>query len=183
MKPARTPRENSGMVLCDRDARGLLLPMDPLQRFVAKCRFEPATGCVIWTGAQTQGRGNTAVYGGFWFEGRRWFAHRWSGVHIHGLNLDGAQAGHNCPHGPNTLCVEHVVAQTQADNLAEQRERLGPPGTSQDARDRQYWLFVALGIERQPDQAAASPDDIPFYSPPEWFARHQPAVATSDCPF
>lgn len=82
---ARTPRERTGMVLCPRDPAGRLLPIDALQRFASKCEFDPVTGCVIWRGGTTQGRGNTATYGSFWYEGRRWFAHRWAGVHIHGL--------------------------------------------------------------------------------------------------
>ena len=59
--------------------------MTPLERFIAKCRFEPRTGCVRWIGGKTSGRGNTALYGSFWFEGRRWFAHRWAAAYIHGL--------------------------------------------------------------------------------------------------
>lgn len=153
-----------------------------LQRFAAKCEFDPATGCVLWRGGKTQGRGNTAVYGSFWADGRRWFAHRWAGVHIHGLNLDGVQAGHCCPHGPNTLCVQHVVAQTQAENLAELNARLHG---AQDARDRQYWLFVQLGIERAPPAATIITDDVPFYTPPQWLVDHGVKVAQDDddCPF
>lgn len=182
--PRRTPPDRSGTALCPRDDKGRLLPIDALERFAAKCRFDPTTGCVLWTGGTTQGRGNTAVYGSFWYEGRRWFAHRWSGVHIHKLDLDGVQAGHTCPHGPDTLCVEHVAAQTQLENLAELHDRRR---VEQSATERQYWLFVQLGIERQPDADQAprdEADEIPFYSPPEWFARLQPAtVGDDDCPF
>jgi hypothetical protein len=187
-KAPRTPRERTGMVLCPRDAAGRLLPIDALQRFASKCEFDATTGCVLWRGGTTQGRGNTATYGSFWYEGRRWFAHRWSGVHIHGLALDGVQAGHTCPCGPNTLCVEHVAGQTVAENMAEQIARLGPVGkrVEQSSAERQYWLFVQLGIEREPESPARDDSaDIPWYEPPEWFRPFMPAPVAidDDCPF
>lgn len=172
----RTPRELCGTNLCPRDARGQLLPIDARRRFADKCQFDPATGCVIWIGGTTQGRGNTAVYGSFWDGGRRWSAHRWSGVHIHGLDLDGVQAGHTCPHGPNTLCVQHVAAQTQLENLAEMHTR-----RAQTATERQYWLFVQLGLERAPETQEAPVDAVPFYSPPVWLQPYLPPAP--DCPF
>lgn len=186
----RTPRERCGLAFLPRDAKGRVLPIDALQRFAAKCDFDPVTGCVIWRGGTTQGRGNTAVYGSFWFEGRRWFAHRWSGVHIHGLNLDGVQAGHCCPHTggkPNTLCVEHVSAQTQAENLAELHERNAETRrVEQSSTERQYWLFVQLGIEQEPPVYEPPADGVPFYSPPQWFLDARPDYVVpelSDCPF
>lgn len=179
-KRPRTPPERSGTAVCERDERGRLLPADALARFAGKCEFDAATGCVIWRGGTTQGRGNTAIYGSFWYEGRRWFAHRWAGVHIHGLALDGVQAGHTCPHGPNTLCVQHVEPQTQAENLAEMH---GRRRVEQTANERQYWLFVSLGIEPAPGSPAPDPHDaIPFYDPPDWFRPFMPAPA-DDCPF
>lgn len=178
------------MVICPRDRLGRLQPLDALARFAAKCEFEPSTGCVLWRGGTTQGRGNTAVYGSFWDDGRRWSAHRWSGVHIHGLALDGVQAGHTCPCGPNTLCVEHVAAQTQQENLDELNGRLAARRVEQSATERQYWLFVSLGIERLPEAPARDPAaDIPFYEPPEWlrpFLVDRPVksgVQVDDCPF
>lgn len=184
---SRTPRERTGMVLCPRDERGLLLPIDALTRFAAKCTFDATTGCVRWIGGTTQGRGNSATYGSFWFEGRRWFAHRWSAVHIHGLNVDGVQVGHCCPHTggkPDTLCVEHVEGQTQLENLAELngRRRL----VDQSAAERQYWLFVSLGIEQSPETYEPGTNDIPFYEPPAWFRQARPDYVLpelSDCPF
>lgn len=182
----RTPRERCGAAFLPRDARGLLLPIDPLKRFAEKCRFDPVTGCVVWEGGTTAGRGNSAVYGSFWYEGRRWFAHRWSGVHIHGLALDGVQAGHCCPHTggkPNTLCVEHVEAQTQAENLDEMH---GRRKVEQSSAERQYWLFVQLGIEREPEAYVPDPEGIPFHEPPEWFRRARPDYVVpplADCPF
>ena len=183
----RTPRERCGAAFLPRNALGHLLPIDALRRFAEKCRFDSVTGCVIWTGGTTQGRGNTAVYGSFWYEGRRWFAHRWAGVHIHGLALDGVQAGHTCPCGPNTLCVEHVAGQTQQENLAELNGRLGERRrVEQSSAERQYWLFVQLGIEREPEAPARDEAaDIPFYEPPAWLRPYLPAPAAidDDCPF
>lgn len=166
------------MLLCKRDAAGRLLPMDALQRFADKCRFDPTTGCVVWTGGTTAGRGNSAVYGSFWFEGRRWFAHRWSGVHIHGLDLGGLQAGHDCPMPhPNTLCVQHVTGQTQRENLAEQNSRMA----RQTPEQRRYWLLVHRGYEPAPEAHVSDPDALPFHEPPEWF---RPFMAQpEECPF
>lgn len=187
-KPPRTPRERTGMVLCPRDARGRLLRLDALARFASKCQFDPATGCVLWVGGKTRGRGNTATYGSFWYDGARWFAHRWAGVHIHGLALDGVQAGHCCPSGPDTLCVEHVTGQSIAENMAEQIARLGPvgkriPRAEQSAHDRQYWLLVERGYEQLPEQPAAIAGDIPFHTPPEWLRPFMAQPETAECPF
>lgn len=175
------------MLLCDRDSRGRLIPLDALPRFAAKCEFDATTGCVLWTGGTTQGRGNTAVYGSFWDGGRRWSAHRWAGVHIHGLNLDGVQAGHTCPGHPNTLCVQHVAAQTQAENLEEMH---GRRKVEQTNAERQYWLFVSLGIERLPEPPEPDPlGDVPFFEPPEWLRPFlvdravKSGVQVDDCPF
>lgn len=185
-KRLRTPPERSGTALCPRDAAGRLLPIDALQRFAAKCDFDPVTGCVVWTGGTTAGRGNSAVYGSFWYEGRRWFAHRWAAVHIHGLPVEGVQVGHCCPHTlgkPNTLCVEHVEPQTQLENLAELH---GRRKVEQSTTERQYWLFVQIGLEREPEVYEPDPEGIPFYEPPEWFRRARPDYRTpplADCPF
>lgn len=152
-----------------------------LERFAEKCEFDPATGCVLWTGGTTAGRGNTARYGSFWFEGARWFAHRWAAIHIHGIALGENQAGHNCPAGPNTLCVQHVTGQTQLENLAELNGRLK---AKQCNADRQYFLFLALGIEQAPEPVEPDPEAVPFYTPPEWLAPFlKPKVNDDDCPF
>lgn len=152
-----------------------------LERFAEKCAFDPVTGCVLWTGGTTAGRGNSAVYGVFWDKGRREAAHRWSGINIHGLDLDGKQAGHCCPHGPNTLCVQHVAAQTQLENLAEMN---GRRKVQQSAREKQFWLFVSLGIEPAPAVQQIEPDDVPFYEPPDWLRPFLKQAENDDaCPF
>jgi hypothetical protein len=87
------------------------------RRFAEKCVFDYTTGCVLWSGG-TAGRGNSARYGVFWDDGR-WFAHRWAAVHIHGIELGPNEAGHCCPAGPNTLCVQHLEGQTKTDNVIE----------------------------------------------------------------
>lgn len=92
-------------------------------------------------------------------------AHLWAAEHIHKLDIGDRQVGHICPHGPNTLCVEHLTAQTQLENLAELhgRRRL-----AQSNADRRYWLFIHLGIERPPPGPEADADLVPFYLEPEW---------------
>lgn len=160
-----------------------------LARFRAKCLFDPRTGCVVWTGGTTRGRGNTATYGSFWYDGRRWFAHRFAAAFIHGLKIDGLQVGHCCPHTPdghpNTLCVEHVTGQTQIENLAEQMAR-GTGVCAQTNDVRQFWLFVDRGFEPPPpahDPASFGPDHIPFFEPPAWFRQRQATALVADCPF
>jgi len=191
---ARTSRQGptvtfpSGMERCPRDAMGRLLPISAIERFREKCQFQPETGCVLWIGGKTQGRGNSAVYGSFWFEGRRWFAHRWAGVFIHGLDLDGLQAGHNCPHTPdghpNTLCVQHITGQTQLDNLAEQHARLAKIRADQSNDVRQHWLLVHRGYEEpEPTHDPATiAGTVPYFVPPAWLVG-EVLPPIDDCPF
>lgn len=156
-----------------------------LQRFAEKCRFDAATGCVLWTGATTAGRGNSTRYGSFWDEGRRVFAHRWAAVHIHGIELGTNEAGHCCPSGPNSLCVQHLEGQTKAVNVAERNTRVAK--ANQTAATRQFYLFKQLGIgEPEPEEPVLIPSfEIPFYEPPEWFRPYILSVETDDddCPF
>jgi len=176
-----------------RSSCGLLLSHAPaLQRFAEKCRFDPVTGCVVWEGGKTSGRGATKpVYGSFWDDGRRWCAHRWSAAHIHGHDITGVQVDHYCPHlvaarqPPNTLCVQHVQPETQAVNLALQRERANLAAQSNNAR--QFWLFVSLGIEELREDPAPIADNdevaVPWYDPPAWFLPFMPRKEIASCPF
>lgn len=151
-----------------------------LQRFVAKCMFEPRTGCVLWVGATTAGRGNTATYGSFWFERRSWYAHRWAAKYIHGHEIDDLQVGHYCPHTPdrhpNTLCVEHVRPETQRDNLLEQRVR-GSGVCAMTPEQRRFWLLVDLGYEQAPPthDPETLGGEIPYFRQPSWLV----SVSTS----
>ena len=111
-----------------RSEGGLFASVPALKRFINKTKFDPCTGCVLWTGGTTSGKGNSAVYGSFWYEGHRWFAHRWAAQFIHGLDIDGLQVAHVCPEGPDGLCVHHVEGQTQLENLKEMNDR------------RRFWL-------------------------------------------
>lgn len=133
--------------------------MSPLDRFRKYCRFDPVTGCVIWIGGRTRGRGNTAEYGRFWFDGKSWLAHRWSAIYIHKLPIENVTAGHCCPHGHNTLCVEHIRPETLADNVAERNTRI--------AAERKYWLLVERGYE-PPPEIERDDAEIPYYLEPEW---------------
>lgn len=163
-----------------------------LQRFAEKCEFDPVTGCVLWTGGTTAGKGNSARYGAFWDNGP-WKAHRWAAFHIHGLELGSNEAGHCCPSGPNTLCVQHLEGQTKAANIAERNTRVARQNALglQSAETRQFYLFKQLGIgEPEPiteemEALRAALDDIPFYEPPEWLRPYmKPREANDDdCPF
>jgi hypothetical protein len=164
-----------------------------LQRFAEKCEFDPATGCVLWTGGTTAGQGNSARYGAFWDAGP-WKAHRWAAIHIHGFALGADQAGHCCPAGPNTLCVQHLTGQTITENVIERNERVARERRQkclQDSMTRQAWLFVQLGINGEPEPESTNQNleprlaDIPFHEPPEWFRPYMrpPEANDDDCPF
>lgn len=154
-----------------------------MERFAEKCRFEPETGCVIWTGGTTSGQGCNTLYGSFWYEGRRWFAHRWSTVHIHGYDLGKDTAGHYCPHtpdgNPNSLCIEHVKPQTMADNVAERNVRYHAAKRAEKAEQtldqRYYWKMVHLGYEPPPAQTdGLLPIGAARFDPPEWYRPFMP---------
>lgn len=175
---SRTPRERCGFAWLPRDAAGRALPVDALQRFAAKCEFDAATGCVMWTGGTTRGRGNSATYGSFWADGRRWFAHRWAAVHIHGFDLGHDTVGHKCN---RTLCVQHLEPQTLSANIAERNTRVAATAR-QTSEQRQFWLLVERGYEQAPEQAEA-PDAIPFHEPPEWLRPFISQPAPDEAPF
>jgi hypothetical protein len=157
------------------------------RRFAAFCEHDPVTGCVLWTGGKTSGMGHSALYGSFWYEGRRWFAHRWAAHFVHGHDIDGLQVEHHCPfvHHPNTLCVEHVWPVTSAQNRALQTLRSRPNSVEQTLEQRRYWLFVQVGIE--PPPPAHEPNEregIPFHLVPEWLRPFAPPPPTGQgCPF
>lgn len=151
--------------------------LTPMQRFLSFCRFEPETGCVLWTGAQSMGRGHHVPYGTFWFEGRRWFAHRWSAKFVHGIEIDNMQVDHCCDTIPlpNTLCVQHVQALTPAQN--------------RELQHRRKHVHLEVGLLRYEDVYGPAPDvedlDLPpYYEPPAWLGIKGPTDdRTTDCPF
>lgn len=132
-------------------------------RFRRFCRFEPETGCVVWTGGKTMGRGHHVPYGSFWYDGRRWFAHRWAAKFIHKQAIEGFQTDHCCPTIPipNTLCVEHLQSITAQRNRELQHMR------------RMVYLRVGL-IEYDEiyrGKPEPDPDAIPFFNPPAWLTE------------
>lgn len=134
-----------------RDELGRLRPTSTAwSRFVEKCRFDPTSGCVLWDGGQTSGRGHHAPYGSFWFEGRRWFAHRWAAKYLHGQDIDNMQVDHCCPDGPDTLCVHHLQSITPTLNRELQ------------------WIRTQVGLLPPPVTIERNPDEIPFFNPPIW---------------
>jgi hypothetical protein len=159
-----------------RTGAGLFTSTGPaLQRFADKCEFDPTTGCVLWIGGTTQGRGHSAPYGSFWDDRRRWFAHRWSARHIHGLEIDGLHVDHCCdpwragglePLPPNTLCVQHVQALTGSRNRSLQDER-------------RLWILTQKGYYEPPPLFAglvAPPEYMaaPCHEAPQWFIDARP---------
>lgn len=149
-------------VIPARAPTGEFTAIDAMERFKAKCRFEPETGCVIWTGSKSWGRGKSIRYGSFRDGPRTWLAHRWSAKFIKGFDIDGLQVDHCCPHIPipNTLCVEHVQPMTTERNRWLQTER------------RRMFIHLEVGLLPYDDvygpPADEAPDGIPFYEMPEW---------------
>lgn len=176
--PTRGPRRPRGLWTPQERANGSFLPVDAMQRFREKCRFEPETGCVVWIGGTTMGRGHHVPYPAFWFEGRRWLGHRWAAKYIHGLEIDGLQVDHCCPHVPlpNTLCVEHVQVLTLEQNRWLQTER------------RRAYVHMQVGLLAYedvygPPPSAAEELDIPWFSPPSWLGNTGELRATDERPF
>lgn len=118
----------------DRGPDGRFLPGSPaIERFIAKCKFDPYTGCVLWTGGLSRGGGRHAQYGIFRPDrGPPIRAHRWAAKHIHGFDINGWHIDHCCPAGPNRLCVQHVQPLTFAENryLQHTREPADPESFS-----------------------------------------------------
>ena len=154
----------------------------PLERFLSFCRFDPGTGCVLWMGGQTTGRGHSAPYGSFWFEGRRWFAHRWAAKHIHGFDIDGLQVDHCCPHIPlpDTLCVQHVQPRTLLENI-ELRDQRRRDLAEQTIDDRRLWVYAQVGLVEPPATYHDPFIEIPTFDPPAWLGLAQPVL--DDYPF
>lgn len=176
----RTPRDRCGFAWLPRDpVTKRTLPVDPLRRFAEKCEFDATTGCVLWRGGTTRGRGNSATYGSFWAEGRRWFAHRWAAIHIHGLDLGDDTVGHRCN---RTLCVQHLERQTISANVAERNTRVASIAR-QSNEQKQFWLLVERGYEPEPPQAESDPEAIPFHEPPDWLRPFLPQPAPVTVPF
>lgn len=162
---------------------GRLLPHpDPLARFLEQCVFDPTTGCVLWIGSTSMGRGHSAPYGTFKFEGRRWYAHRWSAAHIQELDIDGLHVDHCCdpwraptpePLPPNTLCVRHVQPLANGANVSLMHER-------------KRWLMVQKGYEEAPPLFAelhAPGLALPMHEPPEWWPVDGAVKTGLECPF
>lgn len=149
-----------------------------LQRFAGYCRFEPETGCVVWTGGKTMGRGHHVPYPAFWYAGRRWFGHRWAARYIHGLDIDNLQVDHCCPglSRPNTLCVEHLQCLT-------------PRAHQQVTEQRRHFIHLQVGLIQYEEVYGYGPDapelsdTIPFYAPPQWLSELQgPSHDCNACP-
>lgn len=147
-----------------------------MARFLAKCLFEPHTGCVVWIGGKSWGRGKNIRYGTFSYEGKPWLAHRWAAKHIHGFDIDGLQVDHCCPNIPipNTLCVAHLRPETGERNRHLQTER------------RRHFVHLQVGLldffEVYAAAPAPDPEAIPFYDPPSWLTIKGP-IDGSSCPF
>jgi hypothetical protein len=145
-------------------------PLEAYARFAKFLEFDATighegTGCVLWTGGTTSGHGKNARYPAFWFEGKRWYAHRWSAFYIHRKEIDGLQVDHGCC---RTLCVEHVQPMPSIINRELQ------------------WIRVQVGLDPY-CYPEPQPAGVPFYQEPEWYktlkALAGEAPPSEDCPF
>lgn len=140
-----------------------------LDRFREKCIFDPDTGCVLWNGGLTRGgqKESNCLYGVFWDNGRRHSAHRWACENVHGKPIpEGWHAGHTCPTGPDSLCVQHVEPQSPNENWKLRHD----PG----AADR--------SLERRRVIAEGRAGGVPFFTEPAWLSGKQESDDDS-CPF
>lgn len=116
-------------------------------------------------------------YGSFWYEGRRWLAHRWAAKFVHGLEIEGMDVDHCCPNItlPNTLCVEHLAAETPARNRELQTMR-----TFVHVQVGLLGYEEVFGLKYEPEDFP-----IPFYDPPAWLGTIHGATHHVDpsCPF
>lgn len=94
--------------------------LTPEQRFFAKIEKQ-SNGCWIW-----QSTVNPYGYGGFWFEGKSVFAHRWAYERIHGSVPKGLVLRHSCD-TPSCVNPDHLSTGTTMENSqdAKDRGRLG----------------------------------------------------------
>ncbi len=158
--------------------------LTPMERFLSFCRFQPETGCVLWDGGTTCGRGHHIPYPSFWFDGKRWLGHRWAAKFIHGLDIENYHVDHYCPELiiPNTLCVAHLQTKTLLENVKLQHQR------------RKHFIHLEVGLTQYREvyghePGAPEPESaIPFFTPPAWFAAaiqgptHE-RLADTACPF
>jgi len=118
------------------------------RRFASKVRFDPQTGCVIWTAGTTGGWDGAVRYGSFKFGGKRWSAHRWAAAFIHSPDewTERMEVRHTCG---NTLCVQHVTAELPLVNTA------------------QYWALVHKGYgDPGPPPQPSEPSG--WHKEPDW---------------
>lgn len=120
--------------------------------FFARCRRDPKTGCLLWTGGVSGGG-----YGYARHEGRMQPVHRiaWR-FYGRRLTKKRPELAHSCPGGDNPLCVEeaHLWAATHAENQEDMaRKRRGraserglPPGVQPNGKG--YQARVSLGGRR-----------------------------------
>lgn len=103
-----------------------------IARFLRLCA-EDSSGCLVWMGAKSRGRGNTAWYGSFTVKGKTVRAHKFYAVAVLGQR---PQTGiHHLDHDCcNSLCVRHVECVPAMVNL------------------KLRWIRVQVGIDEDIDR-------------------------------
>lgn len=98
-------------------ACGISWDSSDIARFLRLCVEDHSSGCLIWAGAKSRGRGNTAWYGSFGPTGQNSVrAHKFYGVAVLGLRpqTELHHLDHLCP---NSLCVRHIECVPISVNL------------------------------------------------------------------
>lgn len=123
-------------------ACGITWDHHDIARFLSRCTLDPSTGCLVWAGAKSRGRGKTIWYGSFHVSakpgipGKTVRAHKFYSVAVlgHRPKTGIHQLDHVCV---NSLCVRHIACVPAYINRALQ------------------WIRVQVGLDSPPDYYAA----------------------------
>ncbi len=139
------------------EACGIRWDAADIARFLSMCTWEQDEQGdlhLIWNGAKSRGRGNTAWYGSFWVQGKSIRAHKFYGVAVLGLRPKPGihHLDHQCP---NSLCVSCVQKEVEAINL------------------KLRWIRVQVGLDE--DKVRGAVVDYLVEQTEEWFDPYDPA--------
>lgn len=141
------------------NACGITWDASDIARFLSYTVECPYTGCLIWAGAKSRGRGNTAWYGSFHMHPHSVRAHKFYAVAVLGLRPNSAlhHLDHTCT---NSLCVRHVECVPISVNL------------------KLRWIRIQVGLDPEPDYDTAVRSRMQ-----QFLIERGPLYFGSDAPF